>query len=162
MAINAKELFPFEEDRVILKKVIDLFHGKIVRISDMPKPNVIKLRRLWHNLASLRDYNVQRWINKNITITLECDVDGRKQTMTLTPELLEKGFQAHHATQKSRYSTREYQLIDYRWKEDEDGSKNNEGHADGVGNSNEVVEGRPVGQADNGNGGSIQSDGGGT
>ena len=159
MAINAKEIFPFEEDRVILKKVIDLFHGKIVRISDMPKPNVIKLRRLWHNLASLRDYNVRDWVERQQTIKLECDVNGRKQTMTLTPELLEKGFQAHHATQKSRYSTREYQLIDYRWKEDKDEETSIK---QDVGTREQVAERRPVGQADNGNGGSIQSDGGGT
>jgi len=34
MAINAKEIFPNPEDRVIIKLVLDLFNGKIIRIKD--------------------------------------------------------------------------------------------------------------------------------
>ena len=77
---------------------------------------VIKIKRLWSGLASVRDYVVEDAIKKDITIRLEL---GSK-SMTLTPENLKNdAFQAVGQGFQSKYSNLKYKLIDFPWKPDE-------------------------------------------
>ena len=77
---------------------------------------IIKIKRLWNNLASLRDYVVMDAIKKNQTIQVE--LNGK--TMTLTPDKLAKqSFQAVGDKFESKFSAKKYTLIDFAWKADE-------------------------------------------
>jgi hypothetical protein len=76
----------------------------------------IKLKRLWNNLASLRDYDVKRYIEEGITVKLT--VVGRNDHMILTPDKMkQKSFQAVGDKFNSKFvSGMKYTLIDFAWK----------------------------------------------
>ncbi len=77
-----------------------------------------RCKRLWNNLASLRDYNVKEWIRNDQTVIVTTP-DKPGETMTLTPQKLADGFQALGDRKiKSKYG-RDYELIDFKWVRDE-------------------------------------------
>jgi hypothetical protein len=66
-------------------------------------------------LIELRDYDVQKAIAENDKI----EVTYQKEVMTLSPEeLVSKKLMTSRAMQ-SKFSTKEYRLLGYRWKSDE-------------------------------------------
>jgi len=71
------------------------------------------IRRLWHGLASLRDYEVKRLIDNNESVCLKCG----EEEMVLTPEDLLKGFDSTKKQHTSIYNVgQKYKLVDFRWK----------------------------------------------
>ena len=76
----------------------------------------IQLKRLFNNIASVRDYIVEDAIKRQVPI--ELTVLGREGKMTLAPEDLEsKKFQIGKTKFKSKYNPhQEYELIDFSWK----------------------------------------------
>jgi len=81
-----------------------------------------KIRRLWHGLASMRDYEVINAINKNQSVQLTCG----GVVMTLSVEELKEGFDATKQKCKSKYNPgQEYSLVDFRWRPDDSNSKRN-------------------------------------
>lgn len=80
------------------------------------------LRRLWNNLASIRDYEVEECIKNNESIVVT--VDNTNGKMTLSPEMLKRGFSALPSKIRSKYNAiQTYQLIDFRWKPDGEDEK---------------------------------------
>lgn len=83
------------------------------------KQKTFKLRRLWNNIASIRDYNLQECLDKGIGIRIE--VEGEEGAMEYDTEQVKQFvFQAHQTKNKSRYGTKEYTLVDFQWKPNED------------------------------------------
>lgn len=75
-----------------------------------------KIKRLWHGLASLRDYEVEDAMREG-GIVLTCG----EEKMTLAPEQLKKGFQTAPQPFKSKIiSDMTYTLIDFQWKPDKE------------------------------------------
>ena len=69
-----------------------------------------QIKRLWHGLASLRDYEVEKYIKEGgVRLILG------NQSMTLSPEQLQKGFQATLQKHKSKFGTQAYFLVDYKF-----------------------------------------------
>jgi len=71
---------------------------------------VVKLKRLYNNIASLRSYVVDNAIKYNEPITVECN--GAK--MVLTPEQLKKGDRGTKVFH-SKFNNVRYKLVDYKW-----------------------------------------------
>ena len=71
---------------------------------------IIKLKRLYNGLASLRSYVVDNAIKYNEPVTIECN--GAK--MTLTPEQLAKGSRNTEVIH-SKFNNVRYTLVDYKW-----------------------------------------------
>jgi hypothetical protein len=78
---------------------------------------IIKIRRLWRGIASVRSTIVDDCYKNNRSIQLVL----KDETMTLSPrEINEKGFQTSPGkTFESQYGTESYRLIDFKWKPDE-------------------------------------------
>lgn len=74
-----------------------------------------KIRRLWNGYASLRDYEVEEAINKNLTLVLVLD---SKRKMTLTPEDLKRGSQLTRKVHDSQFGGAPYILVDFKWVSD--------------------------------------------
>lgn len=68
------------------------------------------IKKLWNNLVSLRDYEVLGAIKAGGVV-----IKFGKYQMTLHPEQLERGFQAVGTQFKSKFGTKDYALIDFRW-----------------------------------------------
>ena len=78
----------------------------------------IKLKRLWNNLASFRDYNVKEWMRKKETIKVVTP-DRVGEEMTIKPEEWDEAFSAHGTVIKSKFG-RDYRLIDLKWRNDKE------------------------------------------
>lgn len=76
---------------------------------------IIRIKRVWNNIASIRDYLIKRAIQNNEEIIVE--LVGTKEHMLLTPEVMkDKSFQISTRKFKSRFDGNEYELIDFVWK----------------------------------------------
>ncbi len=74
-----------------------------------------KIKKLWNNIVSLRDYEVKDAIAKGgIKILFG------KYTMTLTKEQLETGVQLTSKKFLSKTGGKDYVLLDYRWNPDKE------------------------------------------
>jgi len=73
------------------------------------------IKRLWNNIVSLRDYEVSDAIKAGGII-----LKFGKYQMTLTPSQLEAGFQVISKKFKSKFGSKEYSLIDFRWNPDKE------------------------------------------
>jgi len=84
----------------------------------MSKTKEITIKRLWNNIASIRDYVVKEAIDSGTTIRLT--LLGKKQSMTLSPDKLkDKQFQILGDTFDSKYKhNMKYKLVDFSWKPD--------------------------------------------
>jgi hypothetical protein len=83
-----------------------------------------RIKRLWHNLASVRDYEVKSAIENNEPIRLSLVRDGKIHTMTLSVDKLKKGFSISPKKFKSLFNDGEdYELIDFRWVDDKESDK---------------------------------------
>lgn len=78
------------------------------------KTKIIRLKRLWNNIASVRDYIVKDAIDGKYN--LQVTVKDQKGYMILTPENLEKRmFQTLPTKIKSKYKDTVYSLYDFSW-----------------------------------------------
>lgn len=76
------------------------------------KVKVIKLKRLWNNLASTRDYVVNQCIKEGLTLRFECG----EEYMEIPPnELSTRAFKTNGVKQLSRFG-KDYYLIDFAWR----------------------------------------------
>lgn len=76
---------------------------------------IIKIKRVWNNIASIRDYMIKRAIQDNESITVE--LVGTKEHMLLTPEIMKsKSFQISTRKFKSKFDGNEYELVDFSWR----------------------------------------------
>lgn len=66
-------------------------------------------------IIELRDYDVEKAIAENDKI----EVTYQKEVMTLSPEELVSEKVMTSRAQQSKFSTKEYKLLGYRWKSDE-------------------------------------------
>ena len=72
-----------------------------------------RVRKLWGDSVSLRDYLIRRAINERQTLRVIYQGDY----MDLTPDDLKaKAFQMTKQTFRSKINGKPYNLIDYRWK----------------------------------------------
>jgi len=72
------------------------------------------INRLWNGVASLRDYEVEQAIVDGGVIL---ELKGTKETMALTVDDLQKGFQITRASHQSLFNKEQtYKLIDFTWK----------------------------------------------
>ena len=74
----------------------------------------IRLKKLFLGHASIRDYIVEKAIEKKQGITVE--YEGMKMVIPL--EQLKHRFQFHQQKFQSHFSEKKYELIDFRFKED--------------------------------------------
>lgn len=74
-------------------------------------------------MASLRDYEVQECLKNNHSIQLYTFRNGVEETMTLEPKQLHKGIATTHSRHVSRYGTKSYKLVDFKWKKDNEEAK---------------------------------------
>lgn len=75
---------------------------------------VIKLKRLWNNLASTRDYQIQECLLRGQGIRFE--LEGSDEFMEIpVDQLKQKSFQANKTLQKSRFG-KDYYLVDFAWR----------------------------------------------
>lgn len=73
------------------------------------------IKKLWNNIVSLRDYEVEDAIKAGGII-----LSFGKYKMTLTSKQLEYGFQIISKPFKSKFGGKEYRLIDFRWNPDKE------------------------------------------
>lgn len=79
------------------------------------KYKVIKLKRLFNNVASTRDYITKECVYHAWGIRFE--LAGKDEYMELSPEeVTTKAFQLNKAKQSSRFGGKDYYLIDYAWR----------------------------------------------
>ncbi len=70
-----------------------------------------KIKRLFNGLASLRDYEVQKFINAGgVKLVLG------NESMVLSIDDLIKGTNSLSGNHESKFGTRPYTLIDFKWK----------------------------------------------
>ena len=75
----------------------------------------IKIKRLWNNCASIRDYVVNKAIKDNETIMVT--VNGLAGCMILKPDdLMQKSFAVLGQKFVSKFGDKKYKLIDFPWK----------------------------------------------
>ena len=79
----------------------------------MDKFKIIKLKRLWNNLASTRDYIIKDCQFHGLGIRFELN-NGEFMEIPCN-ELEKKGFKTSNIQQKSRYG-KNYYLIDFAWR----------------------------------------------
>jgi hypothetical protein len=74
------------------------------------------IKKLYRNLAELRDYEVQTAIDKNENIKIRYEGD----VMTLSPEDLQKKVvSTSNTTFKSKVGGKDYKLVAFKWTPDE-------------------------------------------
>lgn len=74
------------------------------------------IKKLYKNLAEVRDYDVQHAIDKNESFKIRYEGD----VMTLSPEdLQKKAISKSRITFKSKMGGKDYKLISYKWEPDE-------------------------------------------
>lgn len=78
------------------------------------KMKKITVKKLYNNCASIRDYIVNKCVLEEKGIC----VHYRDWKMTLTVEDLKGSFQFHDQLFKSKWGTKPYQLLDFRFKPD--------------------------------------------
>jgi len=71
-----------------------------------------RIKRLWKNLASVRDFFVKECIEEKEGLTILCDND---QMIIPAEELEKRAFQAHKTKMKSKWGSKDYELIDFVW-----------------------------------------------
>ena len=79
-------------------------------------PKKYKIKRLWHEFASVRDYIVKETMEKKQD--LEIILLGTKEIMTISCERLSKG-KLNPERFRSRHNSEQiYSLVDFYWKPD--------------------------------------------
>lgn len=74
-----------------------------------------KVKRLYKGFASVRDYIVKKCINKKKDLTLVYNNTYKNIPL----EELKNYFQLHRRKFKSKFGSKEYELIDFKWDLDE-------------------------------------------
>lgn len=74
----------------------------------------IKLKRLWHNIASTRDYIISDCLKKQIGIRFEL-VGSPEYMLIPFIDLKSKAFETNKTLQRSRFS-KDYFLVDFAWR----------------------------------------------
>lgn len=74
----------------------------------------IKLKRLWNNIASTRDYIINDCLNNHMGIRFEL-AESSDYMLLSFDDLKSKAFQINTKLQKSRYS-KDYYLVDFAWR----------------------------------------------
>jgi len=77
------------------------------------KPKRVKINRLWHGYAPVRDYIVVDAMNKR----RDLEIEWEGKIMTIRWQDLHKGIEGKEKF-KSKHGTSPYRLIDFEWKED--------------------------------------------
>ena len=75
------------------------------------KPKKITVKKLYKNCASIRDYVVQKCIEKNQDIMIHY----KDWQMLLSVNNLKEASQFHQQDFESKYCDRTYQLLDYKF-----------------------------------------------
>ena len=76
---------------------------------------IVKIKRLWNKLASVRDYQVENCIESQDILRIHLEETG--EYMDLPPEeLKEKMFQVVPKKLRSRFTGKEYSLVDFAWR----------------------------------------------
>lgn len=68
------------------------------------------IKKVFNNMVSLRDYEVEEAIQAGGIV-----FKFGKYHMTLTPEKLRQGFSITNNVFKSKFGTKDYTLVDFRW-----------------------------------------------
>lgn len=74
----------------------------------------IKLKRLWNNLASTRDYIINDCLLHGLGIRFEL-VNSSEYMLIPYDKLRDKSFQTNKTLQKSRFG-QDYMLVDFAWR----------------------------------------------
>lgn len=75
------------------------------------KNKKIKLKKLYKGCASIRDYVINQCISQNQGI----EVNYNDLIMILPPKDLKRGMQFHQQRFFSKFSDKQYQLIDFKF-----------------------------------------------
>ena len=74
---------------------------------------IIRIKRLWNSIASIRDYTLDDLIKRGETLRIECEDEYIELTAN---QLKEKMFQISKKKFKSRFG-QDYTLYDIPWKD---------------------------------------------
>lgn len=76
----------------------------------------VKIKRLFNEIVSVRDYVIRDCMDSNIPLRLE--LEGTDEYMILFPDDMEdKQFQINKRTFQSKFDAdQEYTLLDYTWR----------------------------------------------
>lgn len=104
--------YTFHVDHYICMNCLATIDGPNYKQKEKPmKIRIIK--KTFNGLVSLRDYEVESAIKEGGII-----FKFGKYQMTLTPKQLQMGFSITNNTFKSKFGTKAYTLVDFRWNPD--------------------------------------------